>query len=244
MAKTVKEIMNPELFSFRSSEKKEDAFGYILALDITAAPVLGADREPIGMVSLRDLLAKRSATIVEECMRSPVVTIAENAAIDHAAHLLAEKGVHRLVAVDGAGRATGMVSALDVIRGLVGLPASHPSAFPHYDRATGVTFCDDTLLELSRLHVAPDGPGVLALISGGKGKPEHVVWAEASNNVRTRLYEMLSRPDDDDYVLRRLLRYTEGLRFRAALVPNAEKRARIAAAILSEVRHGVLQHLR
>jgi CBS-domain-containing membrane protein len=46
--------------------------------------------------------------------------------------MLAEHGTHQLVVVDDNGRAIGMVSAVDFVRGLLGVPAEHPHTFDRF----------------------------------------------------------------------------------------------------------------
>lgn len=236
MAKIVREIMNRELFGLRQSDGADDALGYLLALGISGAPLLTADRRPLGVVSLRDLVATNHAQSALGCMTAPAVTISEEAGIDQAARLLAEKNVHRLIVVDVAGKAIGVASALDVVRALVGLPVPHPDGFPHLDRELSITWTNDTLLELEQIEVAPDGPGVFALIHGGSGRTERLVWAGWAENLRARLYDLLSRPQQESAELSRLLEHPGELRFKAASVGSARAREAIAEALMSRVR--------
>jgi hypothetical protein len=236
MPRTVKEIMNGELFSLRTHDAAAQALGYIVGLGITAAPVLDQDKKPVGMASFRDLLRLPTPATVAECMTSPALTLRSDAPVEEAARLLTERGVHRVVVVDSDGRAVGIASALDVIRGLLGLPALHPSAFPHWDSTRGVSWCDDTLLEVDRLDAAPDAPGAFALIRGGKGIEERVVWAEAAHNVRTRLYDLLARPQSEQPMLARLLESHSDLRFRAAAIARADRRESVAESLMGEAR--------
>lgn len=231
MARIVREIMNPELFSLRPSDAAEDALGYILALGVTGAPVVDTSGKPVGVASFRDLVARRAPASVEERMTRPALVIDEHATIEDAARMLSDSGVHRLVAVDDGGRAVGIVSALDVIRGLMGLPASHPATFPHYDQASGVSWTDDTELDLDHVGIAPDGPGVLVLVRGGREISEAVVWAEAAFNVRTRLYDILSLPQDAP-LLARMLRDDHHLRFRAASIQDPSVRMKVLERLL------------
>lgn len=233
MAKTVKEIMNRELFSLRPNDGTDDALGYIVALGITAAPVLDEDRRPLGVASFRDLLPVPAPGKVLERMSVPAISVSENVSVEEVARLLAERGVHRVVVVDGEGRAVGVASSLDVVRALLGLPAVHPATFPHWDKAHGVSWTDDTILELDRLDVAPDGPGVLALATGGRGVEERLVWAEAAHNVRTRLYDIVSRPQDEQPLLRRIIDGNPNLRFRAAAVESLDHRQGVAEALMA-----------
>lgn len=232
MARTVDEIMNRELFSVQGTEPCLETLRYITMLGITGASVLDGDGRPIGMTSLRDLVQAEGKTVAD-CMASPVVTVPQTATIDQAARQLAESGKHRLVVVDEDGRAVGMVAALDVIRGLLGMPAAHPAAFPHYDKRTGLTWTDDQELDAERIEVAPDGPGLVVLVHGGAGLPERVVWAEACHNVRTRLAEMLAIPQSNPPMLAHALRSGK-LRFRAAAAYDPALRQRALEAVQGE----------
>jgi CBS domain-containing protein len=240
MAKIVQEIMNRELFSLRPGENEDAALQYILALDITAAPVVDEAGVPRGVVSLRDLVTASENTPVEQLMSAPAVSIPQQASIEQAARVMSEHFVHHLVVVDEHGHARGMVSTLDVIRGLLGLPAAHPDQFPHFDKQLGVTWCNDTLLATDNVDAAPNGPGVFALVSGGKGLSERVVWGEASGSVRSRLLELCSLTGDEDSVLFQILERGSDLRFRAASVPSPEQRRRLAQALMAEARRAYL----
>lgn len=238
MAILVEEIMNRELFSIRSVERARDALGYLVALGISGSPVLDQSGNPIGMVSIRNLLHAQEGDTVESYMTHPVVTIRDKSTIQEAARIQGETGYHRLVVVDEAGLAVGIVSALDVVRGLIGMPATHPPVFPHYDDTTALTWTDDTVLEFDRVEAAPDGPGVLVLIHGGAGKPERVVWAESTANVRTRLLDMLSTPQSKIPVLQHWLDQGQ-LRFRAAYQPDPVVREEVVRTVWAqEANHG------
>jgi hypothetical protein len=237
MAITVDEIMNHELFSLRPGDGASDALEYLLALSIGGAPVLDGDGRVVGVVSLRDLVDARER--VEDRMTKPVVTVAAGSTIEAAARLLAETGLHRLPVVDRDRRAVGMVSSVDIVRGLLGMPARHPPLFPHYDATHGVSWTNDTELAPERIEAAPDGAGVLVLVHGGAGAPERVVWAEATEQLRSRLLDLLSLPQGHLPSLERWLR-RGSLRFRAAAVADPAHRRSAAAAILEEARRAGL----
>jgi Zn-dependent protease len=154
-------------------------------------------------------------------------------ATEIAARLMGEARLHHLVAVDAAGNAVGMLSSLDVVCALLGLPATHPPMFPHYDTSTGLTWTDDTPLAADRVEVAPDGVGILVLVTGGAGRRELPVWAEASRNVRTRLLDLLTTPQRDRPMLARLLE-REHLRFRAASARSFSEAASLAERLRTE----------
>jgi CBS domain-containing protein len=219
MAKHVGEIMNRELFAFRPNEAQEEARRFLLALEITAAPVVDARNRLVGFVSLRDLARQRGEKLTD-CMHAPVDTIAEDATIEHAADVFARTKRHHLVVVDDAGNPKGMLSALDALCGVRGIPVTHPSTFPHYDRATGLTWTDDHELALVHAEAAPNGPGILSLVHGGARMEEQVVWAEACENVRTRVFEILEAPSEELHPALFGALQAGRLRFRAAPLPD------------------------
>jgi hypothetical protein len=222
MAKYVHEIMNREVFSVAPDEAVDELGTHILTLGITAVPVIDADGAPAGVISLRDLLHADEGTLAQDIMTSPALVVDQSAEIEAAAQLLCEMGVHRLVVVDGDYKTVGILSAVDLVRGLIGLPAKTPAAFPHFDRTTGVTWTDDTALDLDHvLKESPDGPGVILLIRGGRGVPETIVWAESTRNISSRLIDIVSGPQSPS--LQRILDMPN-LRFRAARIDDEEKR--------------------
>lgn len=221
MAATVKEIMNPELFHLRPGDSGEDALHGLLALGIAGAPVLDQDRRPAGMVSLRELAQRRTGQSAGDIMGGPAATVRAEASVIEAGRLLGETGHHRLVVVDADGRALGIVSALDVLRALLDLPVVHPAPFPHLDPAARLVWTDARPLALDAIDAAPDGPGLFALVKGGAGVPEHVVWAESCNDVYARLTDIVSTPQTDQPVLAWWLA-RGGLRFRAAAAFDPE----------------------
>jgi CBS domain-containing protein len=233
MARTVREIMNRELFGVRPEERLEPTLEAILELGITAVPVLDEERRPLGVVSLRDLVSPDKHA---RRMTTPAATIPERATISDAGKALAAANVHHLVVVDKDGRATGMVSSLDIIRGLLGVPVKHPAAFPHRDERFGISWTDDTELDAKVTSEAPDAPGVLVLSEGGAGRLELMLWVESATSVRARLDEMLSIPQSDVPYLERILRRND-LRVRWAVVADPAQRDRIAAELREALAH-------
>lgn len=224
MAATVNEIMNRELYCVGPQASAGETLRGILGLGITGAPVVDEQRRPLGMVSLRDLAKQQDDTPVSRLMNVPAAVVSTAASISEAGRRLAETGYHRLVAVDQEGRTVGVVSSLDVVRALLGRPVVHPAPFPHRDPETALTWTDDTALELGQLDAAPLGPGLLALLYGGAFVPERVVWAESCENVRARLEEMLTLPQEPDlaaWLDKRPLRY------RAAALADRRRRRRV-----------------
>ena len=74
---------------------------------------------------IRDLVDKRGGP---PHMKEDIRTIVATASIDDAAKLLVDANLHHLIVIDDDGLAVGMLSALDVIRGLVGAEPKHPTS--------------------------------------------------------------------------------------------------------------------
>src|SRR5260370_19260756 len=227
MAKVVEEIMNREVFALRPGESAEQALDCILRLGITGAPVTDRNQRVLGHASLRDLLSKTKGSLVKDRMKTAVEVVSPSTPIDEAGRRMARLRVHRLIVTEES-RVVGVVSALDVISALLGMPVVHPAAFPHFDRSTGITWTDEAELTLEGVEVAPNGPGVFVLIEGNPLHPDWILWMEASSNVRNRLYELLSAPQDDA-VLARIVEHPGKVRFRAAgAMDEGERRLALA----------------
>jgi CBS-domain-containing membrane protein len=123
---TVADYMNRELVYLEEGDRPELALVPMLDLGLTAVPVLDDEHRPVGVVSMRDLADPRQA---RHQVSSPARTIWVGESLDAAARVLADCAVHHLVVVDADGRATGMLSAKDVLRALLALPPSAPAAF-------------------------------------------------------------------------------------------------------------------
>jgi CBS-domain-containing membrane protein len=142
MSATVREFMNSQMVYINDRTRPEIALQSILDFGITAVPVLDDDERPVGVVSLRDLVNPR-----KEGMRvtEAVATVGVEETIEGAARRLAEAGVHHLVVLDVAGRAVGMLSAIDIVRALMGLQPKHPQAIDGVGRKGDVPAGDQTL---------------------------------------------------------------------------------------------------
>ena len=239
MARTVAEVMNREIASAREDTSPASIRDLVLAMGITAVPVLDGDGRPTGMLSLRDIVASGGSPPPAP---RPAVVVMATASLEAAGEILARTDYHHLAVVDDRGRAIGMVSAADLLRGLLGIPARHPAAFPHLDRELNVTWTDDELLEQDRLSAAPEGAGVIVLLHGGRGVAEVPVWVESCARVHTRLEELLFIPQADTPALAAILKQGH-LRFRAAAVVDPARRDRVLATLRERIDHAPLpQH--
>lgn len=229
MARVVREIMNPELFTVREDTPPEDALEAILDLGITAVPVVDESRRPIGVTSLRDLIEDRTNAI-----RRPAIAISGDSSVEHAARLMAETRLHHLVVVGSDGRVTGMVSSIDLLRATIGLPAAYPATFPHHDEEPGVHWTDRAPLDDAHVDAAPDGEGVVVLSTGGTGRSEREVFVEATPALRARVRELAHPPSDTPAPLAELLGRRD-LRFRCAIARDEAARRRVERRLRARI---------
>jgi CBS domain-containing protein len=94
---------------------------------ITGLPVVDGEGTLVGVLSQSDLVwgpglhvatllrKKPSGLRVGELMTSPAVTVELDVSVIEAARLMLQNRVHRLVAVDAAGRPVGVLSATDYV---------------------------------------------------------------------------------------------------------------------------------
>jgi CBS domain-containing protein len=233
VARAVEEIMNRELLAIGPDTPAAEIRELLRAFAIGAAPVLDAWRRPLGVVSARDLLDAGDC-VASDRMRAPALCVPAEASIRDAARRLARTDEHHLVVVDGGGRAIGMLSIVDLLRALVGVPARHPSTFPHWDAVTQTSWTDDWPLDEGQAAHAPDGPGVLVLVSGRLGERDEIVWAESCADLRGRAQELASSHASQPPALTRLLEARD-LRFRAAPIGDPARRDAVASRLRARI---------
>jgi hypothetical protein len=197
--------------------------------------VLDESLRPQGVVTIRDLVDEdMDGSTVDQRMSRPAICVSISATVEQAARQLAGMDMHHIVVVDGTGAAVGMLSTLDALRALLGLPARHPHTFPHWDDATEVSWTDEWALDADAAHHAPDGCGVLALTTGRLGERDAVLWAEAASNLRERVRRLAMFPEGEELALRKVLG-EPNLRFRAAAVGDEDARLRIVSLLRNRI---------
>jgi hypothetical protein len=235
MARTLREIINPEVLAVRPDLPAREVRSLLRSFAVGAVPVVDDAGKPLGVLSLRDLIDSVEGTAGGR-MSKPAICTNDSITIESAARHLASTDMHHLVVVDGTGIVVGMLSSLDLLRGLLGMPARHPAAFPHWDTETQVRWTDEWLLDEHACAQAPRAAGVLVLISGAAGQPDAIVWAEECADVRARVSDLVSRPEVQDVAVRNCLA-RPGLRARATTVEDAASRQRIAKLLRDRILH-------
>lgn len=161
---TVERVMRREVVTVGPEDSLIRVVEVLLDKDFTAVPVVDADGRVVGMVSDTDLLTrggmevglslKRAADAefvhelhrslenperrVREVMTAEVVTVAPDASLADAAHLMVTKRLKRLPVVDSSGKLVGIVGRLDVLNTIaaVHIPEWQPETTIAGERAT------------------------------------------------------------------------------------------------------------
>src|ERR1700690_3191608 len=128
MSRSIKEIMNGELLAVVPETPVQAIRELLRTFSIGAVPVLSEERRPLGMVTANAALA--GGGTAGDRMSRPAMCIEGSAGIEDAARSLALADGPPMVVVDSAGVAVGIVSVLDILCAMLGIPAHHPAAFP------------------------------------------------------------------------------------------------------------------
>lgn len=227
--------MNRELLAIAPEMSVREARDLLRSFAVHAAPVVDEERHPLGLVS-RDALEGDGERRASDAMTRPAPCADAAEPIEAAARRVAGTDTHHLVVVDADGAAVGMVSPLDLLRALLGMPTHHPPTFPHWDEGTAVSWTDDWPIDEEGLSHAPAAPGVMALVCTRSDEANTVVWAEPCADVHARLAELASAPRDQTPDLAHVLAL-EGVRYRAAAVCDGAVRARIVSILRDRVEH-------
>jgi CBS domain-containing protein len=233
MAAIVKEIMNRELLSLRPDLPAHQARDMLRSFGVGAAPVIDDEQRLVGVLTLHDLLEADGTT--RQRMSSPAVSVTPSMPVEDAARFLVRGDLHHLIVVDATGAAVGMLSTLDVLRAMLGMPAHHPATFPHWDASTETSWTDDWSLVEENLAHAPDAPGVLVLVNEQMGRRHAAVWVEPCANLRYRVSTLI-RGEADDPGLVRVLSNAD-VCFRASAVEDDAQREHIARLLRDRLEH-------
>ena len=124
---TVADIMTLDPVVIRSDAPLEEAERLMRDRHISGLPVVDGFERLVGVISRTDILDDGSASLafllrrrptglrVGELMTSPAVTTSLSASLAEAARLMRDNRIHRVVAVDDAGRPVGVLAASDFV---------------------------------------------------------------------------------------------------------------------------------
>jgi CBS domain-containing protein len=153
MNRLVREFMTSEVLALAPDTSLESAARLLLSKRVTGAPVVASDGAVVGVVSMTDLVdpdrggesgergfshyyeisggyaqewgdpSTPTTGVVSDVMTTSVLSIEEDAEITDAGRRMLAVGVHRLLVTDAQRQLAGILSMVDVVRGLVA-PAS------------------------------------------------------------------------------------------------------------------------
>jgi CBS domain-containing protein len=122
------DVMSRPVLTVRDDDSMEQAAALLSHNNVTAAPVVDADGEVIGIVSEGDLLRARTALdqrttapapAVTDVMTRDVVTLPPDSELSAVAETMLRHTVHSVPIVDGSGELLGIVCRHDLLRVLV-----------------------------------------------------------------------------------------------------------------------------
>ncbi len=117
-------LMSTEPVVIEEEALATDAELLLRSYRISGLPVV-ADGVLVGVISQTDLLSARSSELIGEnwshvrvrhLMSRPPVTVHLGATVEHAARLMLDQHIHRLVVVDDDGSPIGVVTTSDLLR--------------------------------------------------------------------------------------------------------------------------------
>jgi CBS domain-containing protein len=124
----VADVMTLDPIVIRADATLERAMEVMRTSDVRGLPVVDDGGSLIGVISQTDLVAVAGSPLVGrlvrgqpdglrvgELMTHPAITVPFTEPLAEAARLMVEHHVHRLVAVDDAGHAVGVLSAIDFV---------------------------------------------------------------------------------------------------------------------------------
>jgi len=119
---TVADLMTRSVVTLSPDESLAQAADTLSSLGVTGAPVCDAGERVVGVFSKSDLVGRlvegrldASAT-VGSVMTKVTVALRPEDSIARAVDVMAERMIHRVVVVDGAGRLVGILSPLDILK--------------------------------------------------------------------------------------------------------------------------------
>lgn len=115
------DVMTRDVQCIRPSASVMDAARYMKKIDVGVLPVCGDQERLVGMLTDRDIVLRAVAdrrdmeeTKVQDIMTPDVAFCTEDQSVEHAARLMREKQIRRLVVLNHDRRLVGIVSLGDL----------------------------------------------------------------------------------------------------------------------------------
>lgn len=122
----IRDVMTRDVFTIPHSLGIAQAAWTLVHRGIGGAPVRDDQGQIVGVISKGDLVDlaasgrnEQDTRTVRDVMTPAIVSVEEDDSLLDAIQLMVGHGIHRVVVLDDAGRASGIVTALDVLRSLI-----------------------------------------------------------------------------------------------------------------------------
>ena len=120
----VRDIMTSSVLTLAPDMTLKDAAASLATLGVSGAPVCDAKGECIGVFTKSDVVGPMGdghidlSCPIKSFMTAKPLTVSANAEVHEAVHVMADQGVHRLMVLDESGVLVGIVTPMDVLRGI------------------------------------------------------------------------------------------------------------------------------
>jgi CBS domain-containing protein len=233
--KTAAEVMDRNFFYASPRDSIPVLLHEMDERGLASVPVLDLEGRPLGVATTAEIGSCYDVEELTEHLRRPAVCMDENTPVDIAARTLALGSSSSLILVNGAGVAVGALSAMALLRAVLGL-SDAPGSLLRQERDVGWDAAP--LLVLGAVRGATDAPGIILLSPGLDARGRRTVWGEAATNMRERLSQMLCKPQDDAQLEAMLEANPRAVRFRCLTVYDEGRRERLARALCNVERKG------
>ena len=117
----IRSVMTPNPVCCTQGTTLQEAARLMLQHDCGQIPVMDGSRQPIGVITDRDIAMRGVAqgcdpttTTVGECLSSPVMTVQEDRPLEDCCQMMEQNKIRRVVVVDGRGGISGIVAQADI----------------------------------------------------------------------------------------------------------------------------------
>lgn len=133
-SKTIETIMTKKAETCSPDEKVAKVWGHMLEADYTGIPVVSAKKEPIGMITRRDIIKSgyvrtgmedtrgsrpNESPKVEKIMSTPAFTLLESDSIQSAIEMITRQDIGRITVVNEQGKISGIADRQDLLESVV-----------------------------------------------------------------------------------------------------------------------------
>lgn len=130
LSRPVRLIMEPDVFWVPEDMPLERAAAGLADRQVGGAAVCDARGKVVGVITKTDLAElfgpEHEGRPVRDAMTPEVLAVHPEDSVERAVHLMVFEGVHRLFVTDANGQLVGVVTSMDVLRELAGIPKHSP----------------------------------------------------------------------------------------------------------------------